>query len=137
MRSRSNPSAGANCAPGSILSHCTILILGGFLIGMGAVDMAAAEIRNQVYLAGSFGVIAYVGLACVARRRRQQAAGQAGELAASRMQTRFSRHVVTGSRRGRRTRIHAIETPASQHLPVVTRAGGPKHAVRKLTVRAR
>ncbi|HUG90072.1 MAG TPA: hypothetical protein VML55_04510 [Planctomycetaceae bacterium] len=115
-------SAGAKHAPASIFTHNTILILGGFLIGMAAVDMAAAEFRNYLYLAGSFGVVAWIGLAEVARRRRQQAASRAEELGASRMRGRVDRPVVLESRRGRRTRIHTTETSLSQHLPVVVRS---------------
>lgn len=137
MRSRSNPPAKADRIPASTVTHGTILILGGFLIGMGAVDLAAAEIRNYVYLAGTFGVVAWCGLVHVAKRRRQQAAAHAEELAASRMQTRVGRHVASTSRTGRRTRIHTTEAPASQHVPVVINARGPKHGVRERVGRGR
>jgi hypothetical protein len=122
MPSDNTTRRGPGTAPAAILTHSTILILGGFLIGMGAVDMAAAGIRNYVYLAGSFGVVAYIGLAHVARRRGQQAIVREEERAAARMECRVSRHVSPSVRRERRTRIHSVETQTSQHLPVVTRS---------------
>lgn len=126
MRSHHTRGPGASKAPAALLTHSTILILGGFLIGMGAVDMAAAGIRNYVYLAGCFGVVAYIGLAHVARRRAQQALDREDERAAARMECRVSRHVTPTARRDRHTRIHARETETSQHLPVVTRSRGPR-----------
>jgi hypothetical protein len=126
MRSHHTTGRGTSAVPASILTHSTILILGGFLIGMGAVDMAAAGIRNYVYLAGSFGVVAYIGLAHVARRRAQQALDREDERAAARMECRVSRHVAPAVRRDRQTRIHTRETSTSQHLPVVTRSRGPR-----------
>lgn len=126
MRSHHTTGPGRSQAPAALLTHSTILILGGFLIGMGAVDMAAAGIRNYVYLAGSFGIVAYIGLAHVARRRAQQALDREDERAAARMECRVSRHVTTVARRDRQTRIHSRETDASQHLPVVIRSRGPR-----------
>ena len=77
----------------SILSHSSILILSGFLIGLAACRGVHPELQANVCLAGVAGLISYFGLGLLARQRQQRADRVARQQAAWRMERRIHRHV--------------------------------------------
>jgi hypothetical protein len=77
-----------------LISHSTILILSGFLIGIGAGKAAHPDIENYVLLAGVGGLIAYIGLDSAARRRTHRATQAAMDKATQALEERYSRHLA-------------------------------------------
>ena len=78
---------------GSLLSHSTILILSGFLIGMASSNITQPGSQFYVYCIGLFGIVSYFALGHVAKSRHEKSAQMAADKAASRMEGRLDRHV--------------------------------------------
>jgi len=76
-----------------LVSHSSILIFSGVLIGMVAARMVSREWQPIVYLVGLFGLVAYFGLALLAERRQRRTAERALEKASADLEHRFDRHV--------------------------------------------
>jgi len=76
-----------------LVSHSSILIFSGVLIGMVATRIVNQEWQLTVSLAGLFGLIAYFGLALLAERRQRSIADRALEKASADLEHRFDRHV--------------------------------------------
>ncbi|MBW3541265.1 MAG: hypothetical protein KY476_13440 [Planctomycetes bacterium] len=114
--------------PGSLVTHSTILILSGFLIGSAAGNLAGPEMTTTVYLAGAFGIAAYFGLRAAAAPGRREVERLTGDLAASRLESRVNRHIPRGLPQRRGRRVHG-ETGLSPHVPVVVRSRGVRSAV--------
>ena len=76
-----------------LVSRTTILILSAFLIGLFAGRTTDPDLRMLLYLTGAAGLVSYVGLGHLARRRRERSQQRALKKAAERLETRVSRHV--------------------------------------------
>lgn len=110
-------------APGPLLSHSSILILSGFLIGVFSQNVFGPEIAIYVLLAGAAGMSAYFGLGLLARRQRRQTAVLEIENATLKLASRIDRHVP------RRASVHLRRTFAGtphcdeQYVTVVRHSG--------------
>ena len=80
-----------------LLSHSTVLILSGFLIGMVCRRIADPRIEVLVFAVGVLGVVAYIGLDQVARRRQERAHRTAAERANQDLERRIDRHIARES----------------------------------------
>ena len=76
-----------------LVSHSSILIFSGILIGMVASRMVSQEWQSTVYLIGLFGLVSYFGLALLAERRQRNTTERALEKASTDLEHRFDRHV--------------------------------------------
>ncbi len=79
--------------PKRLLTHSTILIMSGFLIGLVASDTVPAHLQLTVLLAGVAGVVAYLGLGCVAKKVRTRAA----QKLVSTLERRMDQHIQGGA----------------------------------------
>jgi C4-dicarboxylate-specific signal transduction histidine kinase len=97
-----------------LVSRSTILILSGFLVGLGTSHGLDPAAQARVFCAAGTGFLAYVGLDLVARRRRQTADREAHSKATRQLERRIGRHVG---------RLQALAQEASgtepQHDPVL------------------
>lgn len=101
-----------------LLSHSTILILSGFLIGMVAHNYVQSQAAPYVYLTGIVGLIAYLGLGQLARSRQKRAESLACERASDMLVQRLNRHVPRLlPRRFSGSRLH-IPSSDQQYVPV-------------------
>ena len=76
-----------------LVSHSSILIFSGILIGTVAARIVSPEWQSTAYLIGLFGLVAYFSLALLAERRRRCSAERALEKASADLEHRFDRHV--------------------------------------------
>jgi hypothetical protein len=76
-----------------LISRSSVLIIGGLLIGLTMSNAVHAGIRSQVFLAGAFGVVAYIGLNCVANVRRKKAIERKHEEKLSQLEARVDQHI--------------------------------------------
>ena len=76
-----------------LITHSTVLILSGFLIGMVFRRMVDPSIEVYVFAAGLIGVFCYLGLDWLARRRQQQAAQLELERTNHELERRINRHI--------------------------------------------
>jgi hypothetical protein len=77
-----------------LLSHSSILILSGFLIGMVSRNAVRPGDEMLVYAAGVVGLVSYLGLGLLARARKQRATNHEFEQASTRLEKRINRHVA-------------------------------------------
>ncbi len=80
----------------SVISRTTILILGAFLIGLTANDVLGhgeGGFKLYVYISAVIGVLSFIGLDALARRREFKRTSQKLEAAVERMEQRVERHV--------------------------------------------
>lgn len=106
-------------SPGPLLSHSTILILSAFLIGVAAGKAPNPQVEIYLYLTGIFGVVAYLGLGHIARRRKERTEQRRQKKAAQQLEIRVSRHVPRPSRSAdHRESAPSVDTDR-QYLPVV------------------
>lgn len=76
-----------------LISRTSVLILGGFLVGITYAQTIDAGIRSYVLLAGSCGIVAFMGLSCVASYRRKRSAQRASDQLVLRMEQRVEQHL--------------------------------------------
>lgn len=79
----------------ALISRSSVLITGGLLIGLTMSNAVHVGIRSQVFLAGAFGVVAYIGLNCVASIRRKKAIQRKHEEKISQLEARVDQHIHT------------------------------------------
>jgi hypothetical protein len=103
-----------------VLSHSTILILSGFLIGIGAGKAATPALENVVLLAGIGGLIAYIGLDSAARRRNQRATQAAVEKATQALEERYTRHLAANDLKVESTPRSGPARAVDQYVTVPT-----------------
>jgi len=77
---------------GALISHSSILIFSGFLIGLASGHSLPGESERLVFFAGLVGLIAYLGLGVAARHQRKLANERASRAARSRLEQRLDRH---------------------------------------------
>ena len=77
-----------------LLSRSTILILSGILIGMGIGNGWTASIHKLGFSAGMVGLVSYLGLDTVSRRRREKEEERALHQASCKLDTRIFRHIA-------------------------------------------
>jgi hypothetical protein len=105
------------------IGRTSILILSMFVIGMSLGQSMHAGSQMAVFIAGSCGLLAYVGFEWLARHRQAKSA-LAFEIAAARLHRRLRRHIprqtgVRPPRSQRRLRPQSCDSDF-QFLPVVT-----------------
>ena len=101
-----------------VVSHTTILILSGLLIGMVAGSWTHPNVQMPVFVAGVLGLVMYIGVSRVAQRR-QQSAHQTRERSLNKLEIRLNRH-VSHAHDPWRQRPHLRRANAEhQYLPVV------------------
>ncbi len=76
-----------------LLSHSSILILSGFLIGVVVRRMANPSVEVYVFAAGLIGIFCYLALDRLAQRRQQRAERIELEQANNNLDRRISRHI--------------------------------------------
>ena len=112
--SRSDPSPTAR----PLVSHTSILILSGLLIGMVAGSWTHPTLEMPVFVAGVLGLVMYIGVSRVAQRRQQNAL-QTRERSLHKLEVRLHRH-VSHAHGPSRQRPHLRRVVAErQYLPVV------------------
>ena len=79
-----------------LLSHSSILIFSGFLIGMVSRNAVRPGDEMLVYGAGVVGLVSYFGLGLLARARKQRATNHDFQQASTRLEKRINRHVARG-----------------------------------------
>lgn len=79
-----------------LLSHSSILILSGFLIGMVFNQMTESGVEIYVFAAGLVGLLGYLCLDELAQRRRLQAEKTEFEQATNKLERRLNRHILQG-----------------------------------------
>lgn len=79
----------------ALISRSSVLIVGGLLIGLTMSNAVYAGFRSQVFLAGAFGLVAYIGLTCVANIRRKKAIRRMQEEKISQLEARVDHHIHT------------------------------------------
>jgi len=77
----------------ALISRSSVLIFGGLLIGLTMSNAVYAGVRSQVFLAGAFGVVAYIGLNYVASIRRKRAIQRKHEEEISQLEARVDHHI--------------------------------------------
>ena len=107
----------------ALLSHSTILILSGYLIGAGSVPGSLAGMGAVPLLAGVCGLICYAGLRLAVRYRVRRESEQAIHRALRNLDLRIHRHI---SRPGllRRPRRRSPGVRSEQYLAVVRSGRG-------------
>ena len=80
-----------------LLTNNTILILSGFLIGIGSGQKIQSEFGTLVFLTGIVGLIAYIALTVVVQRRKQRVAKRAIQEATCQLERRMDRHIPTAA----------------------------------------
>lgn len=76
-----------------LISRSSVLIIGGLLIGLTMSNAVHAGIRSHVFLAGVGGVVAYIGLNCVAAIRRKRAIQKKHNEEISQLEARVDQHI--------------------------------------------
>jgi len=103
-----------------LLSHSSILIFSGFLIGLASAHSLAHRMSRIVLLAGIAGLIAYFALGLVAQKRQQRSTKAALRKATSHLEQQLERHNPrTLPALARRSRPHLSEEE-EQYLTVVS-----------------
>ncbi len=103
----------------SLVSNSSILILSGFLIGTVSQQVAGPSAQMYVLLGGTIGLVAYLGLACLARQRAQRASLQACRQASSQLETRVDRHIPHRPPQRNNRRFQPSRHSERQYLTVV------------------
>lgn len=103
-----------------LLSHSSILIFSGVLIGMVASQVVQARWEPFVYLAGLFGLVAWFALGHLARIREQRRASSATRQAASRLASRLDRHTL-------RFQASGPHSPLANGTRIGGHPGSPRH----------
>ncbi|HVW02043.1 MAG TPA: hypothetical protein VHB77_16940 [Planctomycetaceae bacterium] len=80
-------------AANPLLSRSTILILSGFLAGIGVAGALEDQLRSWVLATSAVGVCAYFALTVVATRRRQEELTQAPRQTSPIMERRIGRMI--------------------------------------------
>jgi hypothetical protein len=76
-----------------LLSRSTILILSGFLAGIGVAGALEDQLRSWVLATSAVGVCAYFSLTVIANRRRQEELTQAPRKTSPTMERRIGRMI--------------------------------------------
>lgn len=76
-----------------LISRSTVYIIGGLLIGLTLGNAVQLELRSYVFLAGACGIIAYLGLTCVASIRRRRASERRQHERISQLEARVDHHI--------------------------------------------
>ena len=114
----------------ALLSHSSILIFSGFLVGLGSSLSLSTAMSRQVLLSGLVGMIAYFALGLLATKRRERDSKAAHRLATSRLEKRLDRHNPRSAPALTRTNRPFLSEEEEQYLTVV-RSSRIKRLVRK------
>ena len=106
----------------ALLSHSTILILSGYLIGAGSVTASAPGVGETALAAGLCGLIGYISMKIAARRRARRRAEAAISHATRSLEMRLHRHIPRPALLGRRRLRRRERTSPAQYLAVVRRS---------------
>lgn len=104
---------------GALVSQSSILILSGFLLGTVFNDSIPPEIHAYATLAGTCGVIAYIGLRFVSVRYLGMGGQMATEEAVSKLENRIDRHVARLSNVRKRKPFQGYQDTDRQYVTVV------------------
>jgi hypothetical protein len=83
----------SKATPHEFISRSTILILSGFLAGLGTSRGLDPGVQMRVFCSAGVGFLAYVALDILARRRRNSADREAQNRASRKLERRIGRHV--------------------------------------------
>ena len=106
----------------ALLSHSTILILSGYLIGAGSVTGSAPGVGETALAAGLCGLIGYISMRIAAGRRARRQAEAAVSRAARTLEVRLHRHIPRPALLGRRRLRRRERVSPAQYLAVVRRS---------------
>ncbi|MEX0703169.1 MAG: hypothetical protein WD069_13830 [Planctomycetales bacterium] len=76
-----------------LLSYTSILILSGFLAGLASARLVPPFMEPFLFGGAAAGLASWIGLGCLAERRRRETARQAVHTALHRMDRRLDRHI--------------------------------------------
>lgn len=116
---RPNPKRRHRRKTGALVSQSSILILSGFLLGTMFSSSIPQEVRTYAHLAGTCGMIAYVGLRFVSVRYLGAGGRLSTEEAVSKLESRIDRHVARLSAARKRKPFQAYQDTDRQYVTVV------------------
>ena len=92
-----------------LISRTSMLILGGFLIGITYAHALQDGLRSYVFLAGAFGLVAYIGLNYIAHMRAKRVAQRRMTERVAKLEQRFDQHLAAES--------PVVESPVARAAP--------------------
>ena len=107
-----NPQMPPPASATALLSRSTILILSGFLIGMGFGQGFALPARTYALCAGGVGLAAYLAFEQLSRRQQTKAVKRARQRASRVIERRMQRHIITDIPDARNAERDALLQPA-------------------------
>jgi hypothetical protein len=81
---------------GSLISPSSILILSGFLVGMGLSDGSMPGRQCTAFLTAGCGLLSFYALDGIARRRIAHVTDRQTKIAVRRLENRIGRHIGSG-----------------------------------------
>ena len=87
--------AGAAQHKGALISHSTVLILAGVLIGLTLSNGIAPALRFQIFAAGAVGVVSYFGITVAHHQRRKKAVKKEHSEILNQLEARVEQHIPT------------------------------------------
>lgn len=116
--------------PAPQADRTTLLVLSGFLVGIGLQGVAGTQLGPYTVAAGSAGLLGYLALSHLARRQEQARSTLETERKLLRLHARLDRHLpqMRPNRRTQRDR-RLREDMLLQYMPVV-HAGSRRHDAR-------
>lgn len=76
-----------------LISRTSMLILGGFLIGITYAHALNEGLKSYVFLAGAFGLVAYIGLNYIAHLHKKRSTQRAVSRRLAKLERRFDQHL--------------------------------------------